>query len=99
MRRLLIGYALAALALTACLQTGAQAAYPGANGKVAYESYGTDGEIMVGAYDGSGSVALTSNTVDDKDPAWSPDGKKIAFAHFNSGTSLFEIWTMNADGS
>jgi len=99
MTRLSIVSAMAALLLAAGLPTAAQAAYQGANGKVAYESYGTDGEIMVGAYDGSGSIQATNNTVDDKDPAWSPDGKKIAFAHFNSTTNLFEIWTMNPDGS
>jgi len=76
-------------------------AYPGANGRIAYESNqgGADSEIMNGAIDGSGSVQLTNNTVDDKDPAWSPDGKKIAFARLNAGTGRFEIWTMNADGS
>ncbi len=47
--------------------------------------------------DGTGVTALTSNSVDDIDPAWSPDGKKIAFARSNG--SVYEIWTMNADGS
>jgi len=42
MTRLSIVSAMAALLLAAGLPTAAQAAYPGANGKVAYESYGTD---------------------------------------------------------
>src|SRR5689334_14146720 len=53
---------------------------------------------MSAVLDGS-STQLTANTVDDADPAWSPDGAKIAFSHFNSGTNHFEIWTMNANGT
>jgi Tol biopolymer transport system component len=83
------------------MPAASQAAFYGANGRVAYQSNngGTDLEIMSGAYDGSGSTQLTSNTVDDKDPAWSPNGSKIAFAHLNSGSGKFEIWIMNADGT
>ena len=77
------------------------AAYPGSNGRIAYESNvgGTDKEIVMGAPDGSTATQLTTNTVDDRDPAWSPDGTRIAFARLNAGTSHFEIWTMNANGS
>jgi Tol biopolymer transport system component len=100
MRRFLFGCAVAALALALLVPAASEAAYPGANGRVAYESYHDgDGEIMIGTDDGSGSIQATSNTVIDKDPVWSPDGKKIAFARRNASTSLFEIWTMNADGS
>ena len=78
-----------------------QAAFPGANGLVVYDSNqgGSDLEIMKGPPDGSGSVQLTNNTVDDQEPAWSPSGTKIAWAHFNSASGHFEIWTMNADGT
>jgi WD40-like Beta Propeller Repeat len=93
--------ALHVVALLAVLILPAPAsAYRGANGRVAYESNpGGDREIMSGAIDGSGSIQLTNNTVDDHDPAWSPDGKKIAYSHFNSSSGNYEIWTMNADGS
>jgi len=89
------------LLIALALPSAGASAYPGSNGRIAYESNqgGADSEIMNGAIDGSGSVQLTNNTVDDKDPAWSPDGKKIAFARLNAGTGRFEIWTMNADGS
>jgi TolB protein len=33
------------------------------------------------------------------EPAWSPDGTKIAFSRLGRETSTFEIWVMNADGS
>jgi len=38
-------------------------------------------------------VLLTNNNKWDEDPAWSPDGSRIAF------TSGFEIYVMDADGS
>ncbi|MCI0681619.1 MAG: Ig-like domain-containing protein [Gemmataceae bacterium] len=43
--------------------------------------------------DGTGIIRLTNNAWGDKEPAWSPDGKKIAF------TRIDKIYVMNADGS
>ena len=44
--------------------------------------------------DGSGQTNLTNDLrADERSPAWSPDGTKIAF------TRAGEIYTMNADGS
>jgi Tol biopolymer transport system component len=40
---------------------------------------------------------LTRNTADDRYPAWSPDGSKIAFQSDRDGNS--EIYVMNADGT
>ncbi len=89
------------LALGLLFSPAAQAAYPGANGRIAWEGFpaggGTDSEIVSANADGTGVTALTSNSVNDIDPAWSPDGKKIAFARLNG--SIYEIWTMNADGT
>ena len=88
-------------ALGLLFSPAAQAAYPGANGLIAWQGVptgsGTDTEIVVANADGTGVTPLTSNSVNDIDPAWSPDGKKIAFARANG--SVYEIWTMNADGS
>ncbi len=40
---------------------------------------------------------LTNNAAADFDPAWSPDGSKIAFRSARDGN--YEIYTMNGDGS
>jgi TolB protein len=81
----------------------AEAAYPGANGRLAWVNIAsttdTDEEIFSGNYDGGPATQLTNNTVDDDDPAWSPDGKKIAFSRFNASNTNEDIWTMNADGT
>jgi len=71
-----------------------QAAFPGANGKIAFAS-DRDGnwEIYVMNPDGSGQVNLSNNVADDQQPAWSPDGTRIAFSRW------CDIYVMNADGS
>jgi len=47
---------------------------------------------------GSGQTRLTVNPgFDNRDPAWSPDGQRIAFTSARDGNS--EIYVMKADGS
>jgi len=50
--------------------------------------------------DGSHQTLLTDSTGGGDDPAWSPDGKKIAFnAGYNDPNAYIGIYVMNADGT
>ena len=86
-RYLVIGAATAAACLASV--SGAYAAFPGANGKIAYTKASTAYEIHVMNQDGFGDVSLGSG----HDPNWARDGIRIAFA--DSGG----LWVMNGDGS
>jgi Tol biopolymer transport system component len=48
--------------------------------------------------DGKNQTRLTKNEVSDSEPAWSPDGKKIAFISDRDIKDIFEIYVMDADG-
>ena len=54
-------------------------------------------EIDVVKDDGTGRKQLTNNPAMDTEPAWSPDGAKIAFVSDRDGND--EIYVMNRDGS
>src|SRR4051812_34006178 len=89
----------AALALSG-LATPAQAAFPGTNGLVAFERGGPAMEPDFDIYNvspGGGEGPLTTNTVDDRTPAYSPDGTKIAFAR-GAGEGR-DLWMMDANGA
>jgi Tol biopolymer transport system component len=74
-----------------------------ANGKIAFDSSssGVDfqNDVFVMNPDGSGRTQLTDDPTPDFSPAWSPGGKKIAFASYRDGTQGAQIYVMNADGS
>jgi Tol biopolymer transport system component len=83
----------------------AEAAFPGGNGKIAYQlvrfsSSSIESEdIAVMNADGSNPTQLTtSGDGFSEDPAWSPDGTQIAFTRWGPVGSP-EIWVMDADGS
>jgi Tol biopolymer transport system component len=63
-------------------------AYVGGSGKNA--------DIYVIYSNGTGSKQITTATGADLDPAWSPDGSKIAFASERDGD--FEIYSMGSTG-
>src|SRR6267142_2167262 len=75
------------------------AAFPGANGRIAFASDRTgDEEIWVMNADGANQHNLTNNpAASDSRPAWSPDGTHIAFVSNRTGDN--DIWIMNADGT
>lgn len=70
----------------------AEAAFPGANGKIAFNCSGV---ICVVAPDGSGQTQLAVGGW----PAWSPDGTKLAFSRGDAGTGTVHVFVMNADGT
>ena len=90
-------YVICAIGVLACAGTipsGAHAAFPGGNGKIAFVS---SGEISTMNPDGSAQTDVSNNAANDVAPAWSPDGAQIAFASNRDGN--YEIYKMNADGS
>jgi Tol biopolymer transport system component len=103
-----VGACLAALMLAA---PSADAAFPGANGRIAFESTRDDidptgcifrfptcdWEIWVMNADGSGQTRLTSPPGLNGGATWSPDGARIAFVSLRDGNS--DIYVMNADGT
>ena len=56
-------------------------------------------EIGSSALDGSGYRRLTDREEMDTNPAWSPDGERIAFISGREDTGDWGIYTMLADGS
>jgi Tol biopolymer transport system component len=92
---LALGVAAAMLALP----TAARASYPGANGRITFASRVVGGtyDIFVMNPDQTGLLKVTSDTANDRDPAISPDGTKIAFRTDRDGND--EIYVMNADGT
>ena len=71
---------------------GANAAFPGANGKIAFNCTGV---ICVVDPDGSNQTQLAAGG----NPAWSPDGTMLAFSRGDATTGTAHIFLMNADGT
>src|SRR5207245_6248156 len=71
--------------------------------RLAFQSYRTltpvggkpQADIFVINVDGTGETQLTTDTTNEAQPAWSPDGTKIAFVTHRDGNN--ESYVMNAD--
>jgi Tol biopolymer transport system component len=59
--------------------------------------YSSHSDIYVMNADGSGTRKLTHNAHQNAEPAWSPDGRKIAFRSTRNRNR--DIYVMNAEGS
>jgi Tol biopolymer transport system component len=63
---------------------------------------GGNADIYVMNADGTGLKQLTDDPGFEERPAWSPDGRRIAYAYYPpgwTGPESASIWIMNADGS
>jgi dipeptidyl aminopeptidase/acylaminoacyl peptidase len=78
----------------------AGATNPGGRGLIAFEStrHGTP-DIFVKASDGTREQRLTSHGKSEIDPAWSPNGRRLAYSGDETAEGHQNIWVMNADGT
>jgi Tol biopolymer transport system component len=96
-RRLLVLFVLCVALVPA---SSATASYPGAVGRIVFTSDRTassTSEIYSAAADGTDVKRLTWNDEFEQEPAWSPDGSRIAYERTDQGR--FHLYVMNHDGS
>src|SRR5262245_36168393 len=85
----------------------AHATPPGKPGRLAFirmapdeASSGRTVDIYTADPDGSNSANVTNSpTVEENDPAWSPDGQRIVFTAFPASSSGEQLYIIGADGS
>lgn len=92
-RAALLGVAV--LVTTLGVSAPAQAAFPGSNGKIAFER---GDHLYTMRPDGSDVTQLTRGSSIDQQPAWSPDGRQILFCR-QVHTGFLHIYVMKADGT
>lgn len=91
---------IAAACLAPILPAGAaRAAFPGSNGVIAWThptGLSSDSEVFVIRPDGSGARPLTTNDQNDFFPAWSPNGRAVAYE--SSSSIDVDIHVLDAGG-
>jgi len=89
-----------AIALVGLLFGSVSATYPGAhNGRIAFGQRAADGSSNIFSVlpAGNGLQQFTTGSGNHLCPAWSADGRTIAYCSDVGGS--WEIWTMHSDGS
>jgi len=96
-RRLLV---LIALCVALVPASSATATYPGAAGRIVFTSDragSSTADVYSAAADGTDVKRLTWTDGFEQDPAWSPDGSRIAYESSEQGR--YRLFVMNQDGS
>ncbi len=91
----------AAVAIAAAIGQPVTATYPGStNGRIAFGSdVGGNVDLYSTLPGGQAPMRLTTNPDFDACPAWSADGKTLAWCHgIRARGGVIEIWTMKANG-
>jgi TolB protein len=78
--------------------SAAGAAFPGQDGNIVFNSNRDVGAGDIYAIPPSGDVVRVTRSTGSSDPAYSPDGARIAFISANPG-GAYQVFLMNADGS
>ncbi len=85
--------------LFALLTSAAWADSPQAAAKVLFVStQAGNAQIYTIDADGKSQSALTHGTTEHTQPAWSPDGRRVAYTALHAGGNM-ELYVMDADGS
>ena len=64
--------------------------------QVAFGSLGVSEHLFIAAIDGTGFRKLLADDFHNRKPAWSPDGRRIAFHSDRAGR--YDVWTIRPDG-
>jgi uncharacterized delta-60 repeat protein len=71
--------------------------------RITFASSADTNDLDVDVYtvnvDGTGLAPLHTGLGYQADPTWSPDGTKVAYSNDPNGSTLFDIYIRNADGS